>query len=215
MDFDSLENLWAKQTVTGADNSATRVIARLQAEVRSAQRRFRGAIVIATSLLILEWVAALAAHATALKLFTPISLVGHLVGSLLYVALLLRAIHSARLARREIAQMGETPRTSVAATLRTVELQIQNTRIAVWAIPLVVAISAGLVLAKYLAGEIPGFGAVAGSGFMAALGLAIGAAFWHRHRTQLAPRRAELRALLADLDSNDSDASESDASQPR
>lgn len=205
MDFDSLENLWAKQTVTRASDPAAPVIARLKTEVRSAQRRFRGAIVIAASLLILEWAAALAAHVTSLKPLTPVSLVGHVVGSILYVALLLRAIHSARLARQEIAQMGETPPASLAATLRTVELQIQNTRIAAYAIPLVVALSAGLFLAKYLAGDIPGFGAVAGSSFMTALGLAIGVAFWRRHRTQLAPRRAELRALLADLDSNESD----------
>ncbi len=81
---------------------------------------------------------------------------------------------------------------SVAATLRTVELQITNTRIAGYAIPVVIAINAWLLAAKYFAGEIPDFGALIGITFMTVFGTVIGAAIWHRYQTHLSPYRIEL-----------------------
>lgn len=199
MDFNSLEKLWQGQTVTGTPPPTAALIADLQRDVHSAQRRFRGAIVIAVSLLVLEWLGALAAHFTALKLLTPVAILAHLVFSALYVALLLRALHSAAMARREIAHLGAPLPASLAATLRTLDLQLQNARLAAVAIPVVVAIAASLFLVKFFAGEIPARGATIGCVFVVILGALIGAAIWHRARTVLRPRRAELHALLHSL----------------
>lgn len=200
MDFNRLEQAWDEQTVTAPAMPVATLIARLETEVRSAQRRFHGAIVIAISLLVLGWISTLAAHLPGLKTLTPLTLVSQIIGSALYVALLVRARQSARATRNEIAHLGGTLRESMAATLRTVELQIQNARIAAVAIPIVVAISGWLFLAKYLAGEMPGTSAALGSGFVALLGVMFGGATWHRHRTVLAPRRRELSETLNSLE---------------
>jgi hypothetical protein len=200
MNFETLEKAWGKQTVTAAAVPVETVIVRLKGEVQSARRRFRGAMVMAVGLLLLGWAVTLAAHVTGIKTITALGFIAQVVGSALYVALLLRARYSDQVAREEIAQMGGTLRASIAATLRTVELQIQNARLAANAIPLVVAITAWLYLAKYFAGEFPDFGVVWGTAATAVLGLLIGAAIWHRYRTQLAPRRAELRETLRTLE---------------
>ncbi|MEO7414586.1 MAG: hypothetical protein ABIZ81_14650 [Opitutaceae bacterium] len=200
MDLNRLEHAWDKQSVAAPAVPIATVIARLEAEVRSAERRFRGAIVIAVSLLILGWITAIAAHLAGIKPLTPLTLVSQLIGSALYVALFMRALESARATRREIAQSGGTLRDSLAASLRTIELQIQNARIAAVAIPTVVAIGGGLFLARYFAGEIPGFSAALGSGFIAVLGAMIGAAIWDRYRSLLAPRRRELNETLSGLE---------------
>jgi hypothetical protein len=200
MDLNLLEQAWNKQTVAAPAVPIAPVIARLEIEVRSAQRRFHGAMVIAVSLLLLGWTMTIAAHLGGIKTLTPLTLVSQVVGSALYTALLLRAKQSARATRLEIAHLGGTLRESMTATLRTIELQIQNASIAAVAIPIVVAVSGWLFLAKYFAGEMPGFGAVFGSGFVAVLGAMIGGAFWHRYRTVLAPRRRELSATLSALE---------------
>lgn len=200
MDLSHLEQAWSQQTVAAPAVPAATVSARLESEVRSAQRRFRGAIVMAVSLLVLGWITTLAAHLTGIKPLTPLTVLSQVIGSALYIALLARALQSARAARAEIACLGGSLRDSIAATRRTLELQIQNTRIAAMAIPLVVASGAWLFLAKHLAGEMPGFSAVLGSSFLAVLGTLIGAALWYRHRTVLAPRHRELSETLSTLE---------------
>lgn len=199
MDVNLLEKTWGEQIVAPPAVPVATVIARLEREVRSAQRRFRGAMVIAVTLLVLGWITTLAAHFTGFKAITPLTLVSQIVGSALYVALLVRARQSARAVRNEITHVGGTLRESVAATLRTVDLQIENARLAAVVIPLVVGISGWLFLARYLAGEIPGFSAALGSGGVALLGTMIGGAIWHRTRTVLVPRRRELTARLGTL----------------
>jgi len=82
-----------------------------------------------------------------------------------------------------------------------VELQIENVRIAGYAIPVVVAISAWLFVVKYLAGDLPGFGAAMSIVLSAAIGTAIGGAIWHRYWTQLFPRQKELREMLHSIHS--------------
>lgn len=196
MNLSALEQAWDKQTVAIASSPPAAVIARLKAEVRSAERRFQGARVIAISLPVLGWVTTIAAHVTGVKTLTSLTLISQVVGSALYVALLIRAMQSVHAVRHEIAQMGGTLRESTAATSRTIELQIANARIAAVAIPLVVASGGWLFLAKYFAGEIPGFSAALGSGFAGAVGALIGGAIWHRYRTVLIPRRRELNATL-------------------
>ena len=200
MDLSLLEQAWEKQTIAARAVPVATVIARLETEVRSAQRRARGAMVIAVSLLVLGWITTFAAHLTGIKTITPLTLISQVIGSALYVALLVRARQSARAARSEIAHVSGTLRESIAATLRTVELQIQNARIAAVAIPLVVAIGGWLFLARFLAGEIPGFSATLGSGFVAVFGAMIGGAIWHRYRTVLAPRSRELNETLSTLE---------------
>ena len=199
MDLSLLEQAWDKQSVAARAVPVATVIARLETEVRSAERRARGAMVIAVSLLVLGWIATIAAHLTGLKTLTPLTLISQVIGSALYVALLIRARHSARAARSEIAHLSGTLRESIAATLRTVELQIQNARIAAVAIPLVVAVGGWMFLARFLAGELPGFSATLGSGFVGALGAMIGGAIWHRYRTVLTPRSRELNETLSTL----------------
>jgi hypothetical protein len=153
-------------------------------------------MVIAVGLFLLGWCVAITAHATGIKRFTLLGLIDQAVGSVLYVALLLRAAHSARTARAEIEHLAGTMAASTAATLRTVDLQIQNARVAAYAIPLVILMGAWLSLAKYWAGEFPGRGVVWGLVFATGLGAMIGGAIWHRYRTVLSPRRRELRETL-------------------
>ncbi|TAK98616.1 MAG: hypothetical protein EPO07_11725 [Verrucomicrobia bacterium] len=204
MNFEVLENAWQKQTVTGGGEPADAVATRLKREVEIAQRRIRGGIALVTCVLLTGWTVAIVGHITAIKRFTPVGLIAEVVYFILVVAFLVRAFRSARVVRNEMAMMGGTLPESLGATLRTVELQIQNARIAGYAIPIVVGVCIWLFVAKYLAGELPGFGAVAGSVFMAFFGAVIGVIIWRRYRTQLAPRREELEEMMQALDRNES-----------
>jgi hypothetical protein len=199
MDFNVLQTAWQKQVVTGADEPAERVMGRLKSEVAVAQRRIRGGMILGASVLFIGWAVTLVARFTSIKPLTAVALVAHTVNSILLILFLIRASRSARAVRNEMEMMGGTVRESAGATLRAVELQIQNARIAGYAIPAVVATAGWLFLAKYLARDIPGFGAAVGSAFMAISGALIGAVIWHRYRTHLAPRREELRQMLRAL----------------
>ena len=200
MDISTLEKAWQKQIVTSGDMPADLVAARMKREVAIAQRRIRGGIVLAAFVMFTGWTVAIVAHITSIKAFTPVSLVADAVSFVLFVAFFILAFHSARAVRREIEMMGGTLQESVAATHHTVELQIENVRIGGYAIPVVVAISAWLFVVKYLAGDLPAFGAAVGIAFSVAIGAAIGGAIWHRYRTQLVPRRKELREMLHSID---------------
>jgi predicted PurR-regulated permease PerM len=85
--------------------------------------------------------------------------------------------------------------------LHTVELQIQNARIAAYALAFVPALGIWMMLAKYFAGEFPLHGVIWGAVAIAAFATMIGAAVWHRYRTKLVPRRTELRDTLRKLES--------------
>ena len=156
---------------------------------------------LATSVLFLAWAVGITCHVVGIKILTPIELAAHGVNFLLFAAFLFRAVRSARVVRSEREAMSGTLRESLTGTLRTTELQIENVRIAAWAIPAVVAINAWLALAKYFAGEFPGLGVIVGTASMTVLGAAIGGAFWHRHRTHLVPLRRELIERLRGLES--------------
>jgi hypothetical protein len=200
MDFSTLEKAWRKQRVTGGDAPAEMIAARMKREVAIAHRRIRGGIVLAALVLFTGWGVTIVSHVTSIKRVTPISLVADAVSLVLFVVFFIRAFQSEQVVRREIEMLGGTLRESVAAALRTVELQIENGRIFAYAIPLVMAISAWLFVAKYLAGDLPGFGAAVGVVSSAAIAAAIGGAIWHRVWTQLVPRRKELREMLHALD---------------
>lgn len=199
MELSSLEATWQKQSVIGGEPAAA-LAARMKDELAIARRRLRGGIALAVLILGTGWALAIVAHTTGIKPLTPVSIIAQTVVTLLVLLFLYQAGQSAKSVRGEIKQLGGTLRDSVAATLRTVDLQINNARIALYAIPAVVAVFAGLDLAKYLAGTLPGIGAVLEVSLTAALAAAIGAAFWHRYRTYLVPRRTELRALLQTFD---------------
>jgi hypothetical protein len=201
MDLSALEKAWQNQVVKGGIESASVVAARLKTEVAIAQRRIRGGIVLATSVLFLGWAVGLTCHVLGIKILTPIELSAQGVHFLLFVAFLFRAVRSARVVRSEREAMSGTLRESLTGTLRTTELQIENARIAAWAIPTVVAINGWVALAKYFAGEFPGLGVIVGIAFMTLLGAAIGGAIWHRHRTHLIPLRRELAKRLRGLES--------------
>jgi hypothetical protein len=200
MNFDELEKLWGRQTVSGGAVPAAALAAEMQHDIRVAQRRIRGGIVIVGTLFALDVALSLGAHVLAIKRVTPIGLAAEVTFFALYFLFLLRATRSARAVRQELAALGGTLRESAAATLRTVELQIENARLAAYAIPGVIAVFAGIAGAKYLAGELRLIGVEFGLALMMSLGLAIGAAIWHRWRTVLKPRRAELRELLRSLE---------------
>ena len=200
MDISTLERAWQQQIVTSGDLPAELVAARLKREVAIAQRRIRGGIALAAFVLFTGLAVSIAGHITAIKPFTPVSLVADAVSLALIIAFFIRAFRSAQAVRSEIEMLGGTLRESVAATLRTVELQIANGRIAGYAIPLVIAISAWLFVAKYLAGDLPAFGAVMSIAISAAIGAAISGAIWHHYWTQLVPRRKELREMLHSIE---------------
>jgi hypothetical protein len=201
MDFRELERAWQTQIVTGQEEPAASVLARLKHELATARRRIRGGIVLAAFVLFTGWTVSITAHMTSVKLFTPVALVADAVNGFLFAAFFVRAFRSAQAVQREMKMMGRTLAESLSATLRTVELQIANARLAGYAIPIVVAINASLLVAKYLAGDIPAFGATTGVTGMVAFGAVIGAAVWHRYRTRLLPCREELRETLRALQS--------------
>ncbi|GEM_PF-5809690 len=199
MNFEALEKAWQKQIVAGGTLPSEATAARLRREVAGAQRRIRGGIALAAFVWFTGWAVTIAAHFTSIKPLTPVAALADVVNALLLILFFVRAFRSARAVRNETAALGGTMRESVNATLRTVELQINNARIAGFAIPIVIAINAWMCIAKYLAGDLPGFGAAVGSAFLAGFGTVIGAAIWHRYRMHLAPRRGELRAMLQTL----------------
>lgn len=200
MDLKALEKMWDQQTVTGAPPPADVLIVGLKREVRHVRRRIRGGIVLVAAVLALGWTLMAVAYLTGLKRVAPIDLIAETTGFVLYVAFFVRAVRSARVVREAEAALGGTLRESLDATLRTVNVQIENARLAVIVIPAVVAISGVLFTAKCLNGNIPRVGAISGTAFIAVLGAAIGAAFWHRYRTRLLPQRDELSAALRSLE---------------
>ena len=201
MDFSTLEKAWRKQIVTCSKEAPEAVAAKMKQEITSAQRRIRGGIILAVFVLLAGWATTIAVHITSIKRLTPVGMIAEAVNAMLFLLFFVRAFRSARGVRKEAEMMAGTLRESVAATLRTVELQIQNARMAGYVIPIVVAINAWLFFAKYLGGDIPGFGAAMASALTAAMGTVIGAIIWHRYRTHLSPRRNELKELLKMLES--------------
>jgi hypothetical protein len=203
MDINFLEKTWQTQTVTGNRESTEAVVARLKGEVTTARRRIRGGIALVAFVLVAGWIVSIVGHITAIKRLTPMGLVAEALYSILAAAFFVRAFRSARVVREENALMGGTLRESLAATLRTVELQIQNARIAGGVIPIVVAICVWLFFAKGLMGELRGFAVAASSAFTVTFGAAIGLIIWHRYRTHLLPRAAELKETLQSLDQSE------------
>jgi len=202
MNLEVLEKTWREQVVRGANEPAPAIAARLKREVAAARRRIRGGIVLAACVLFLGWATALAAHVLGIKTLTPLALAANGVQCLFFAAFIWRAVRSLQVVRREREMMGGTLRESLLAAHRTVEVQIENARIAAWAIPVFVAVNAWLFVTKYFAGEFPDFGVIAGTALMSLLGAAIGAATWHRYRTHLIPLREELAGKLQALETN-------------
>lgn len=199
MNFDALEKAWGQQTVGDAPDAAV-VAEQLERDLRSARRRFRGAIALAAGLLALSWLVALGGHVSGIKALTPLELAAHAVGSAFYLLWLVLAVRSARAVRREQRAAGGTTREAAEASLRVIALQIENYRVAAWSLPLAVAVAGILSGMKYRAGELHGIGAVATTLFVALLVGVAGAALWHRHRTALRPRREELRRRLREME---------------
>lgn len=200
MDLELLEREWVKQTVTGEAVTAQNVVAGFERELKAARRRFTGMIVMAAGLLLLSWAVAVGAHLTGIKRLTPLETAAHVAGSVFYLGWLALAVRSKRAVQRESTTLGGTTRDSATASLRVVGLQIANYRIAAWSLPGAVAVSALLSLAKFNRGELHGWGATAATGFVALLAAIVGAAMWHRYRTELKPRREELQRVIRELD---------------
>src|SRR5262245_51655409 len=126
MNFEALESAWQKQSVSGSGEPTEQIAARMKREVAIARRRIRGGIALAAFVLFIGWAVTITAHITSIKLLTPVALLGQVVNVILFVLFFIRAFRSARAVRMEMETMGGTLRESVGATLRTVELQIQN-----------------------------------------------------------------------------------------
>jgi hypothetical protein len=199
MNFEALEKTWDQQTVGCAPDAAA-VAAQLERDVRAAQRRFRGGVVLAAGLLTLSWLTAIGAHVSGIKSLTPLETAAHAAGSAFYLLWLVLAVRSARAVRREQQAAGGTTREATEASLRVIALQLRNYRVAAGSLPLAVAIAGVLSVLKYRAGELHGTGAVATTAFVAAIAAIAGAALWHRYRTSLRPRREELRGLLREME---------------
>jgi hypothetical protein len=200
MNLDDLEKTWGTQTVTGPAVRAGEVSVRLERELRSAQRRFTGMIVMAVGLLLVSWTVATVAHLAGIKRFTTLEAAAHAAGSVFYLGWLVLGLRSRRAVRREAAALGGTTRESAAASLRVIGLQIANYRIAVWSLPPAVAVIALLCLAKFHRGELHGLGTAVSIVFIALLAAIAGAAMWQRYRTELKPRREELERVLGEME---------------
>jgi threonine/homoserine/homoserine lactone efflux protein len=199
MNFDALEKAWSQQTVGGALDAAA-VAEQLEHDLRSARRRFRGAIALAAGLLGLSWLVALGGHLSGIKSLTPLELAAHAVGSVFYLLWLVLAVRSARALQREQRAAGGTTRAATEASLRVIDLQVGNYRVAAWSLLLAVTAASSLSALKYRTGELHGVGAVATALFVALLAGIVGAALWHRYRTTLRPRREELRRRLHEME---------------
>lgn len=199
MNLDDLEKSWAAQSVTGPAVPAPAVAAGLERELKSARRRFTGMIVMAAGLLLLGWTMATVAHLTGIKRLTLLETTAQVAASAFYLGWLALAVRSKRAVQREAALLGGTTRDSAAASLRVVGLQIANYRIAAWSLPLAVVVTAVLSWAKFTRGELPGWGAVAATVFVALLAGIVGAAMGRRYRTELNPRREELQRMLGEI----------------
>lgn len=199
MNLDELEKNWSRQAVTGPTVLPREIATGFERELKAARRRFTGMIVMAVGLLLLGWTMATVAHVTGIKRLTALETTAHVVGSGFYLGWLGLAVRSKRAVQREVAAMGGTAGESAAASLRVVELQIGNYRIAAWSLPLAVVAASLLSLAKFSRGELHGWGAVASTGFVVVLASLVGVAMWWRYRRELKPRREELRRMLEAL----------------
>lgn len=195
MNFDALEKAWGQQTVGGAPDAAA-VAEQLECDLRSARRRFRGAIALAAGLLVLSWLVALGGHLSGIKTLTPLETTAHAAGSAFYLLWLVLAVRSTRAVQREQQAAGGTTREATEASLRVIALQIGNYRVAAWSLPLAVVVAEILSGMKYRAGELHGIGAGATTLFVAVIAAIAGAALWRRYQTSLRPRRAELQQRL-------------------
>lgn len=199
MNLDELEKNWAAQSVTGPAVSAPAVAAGLERELQSARRRFTGMIVLAAGLLLLGWTMATVAHLTGIRRLTLLETTAQVAGSAFYLGWLALAVRSRRAVRREAALLGGATRTAATSALRVVDLQIANYRIAAWSLPLAIVVTAALSWAKCHRGELPGWGAVAATVFVALLAGLAGAAMGRRYHTELKPRREELQRMLGEM----------------
>lgn len=199
MNFDDLEKTWEAQAVAGPVVKAEEVAARLERELRGVRRRFAGMVVMAAGLLLLSWSVAGVAHLVGIKRLTPLETTAHVAGSLFYLGWLALAVRSARAVRHEAERKAGTIRDSAAVSLHAVGIQIANYRIAAWTLPLAFAVTAVLAFAKFAVGELPGRGVLAVVGFSFLLFAIAGVAMWHRYRTQLKPRREELKQMLEEV----------------
>lgn len=202
MNFEELEKVWEKQVIAGPSPAADHLVAEMRRDVATAQRRVRGGIIVVALAFAVSWLIAVGGHLAGIKLFTVVSIVAQLTFTALFVLFLIRARHTARVIQSETIAMGQNLRESTAATVRTIDVQVANAKIALMAIPLVVGVVAWLSLALYLSGSSKGIAVTANIALTMVVGTVMGAAVAYRWRRHLDPRRAELRSLLRELDSN-------------
>ena len=200
MNFNDLEKTWDRQTVTGDSSPLAAALSRrLTSEVRHERRRVLGGIAVVTFALLVSWAVTIGFHFAGIAPINRMGVVSLTVGSLIDAAFFVLAIRSARRIQAEVRASGGNLLDSVNASLRTIESRMHDTILITYGLPAVALISSLRFFARYLAGAMPRFGAVAGSLATFAFCGAVVAAMWWRYRRHLVPRRAELRQLAASL----------------
>jgi hypothetical protein len=199
MNFNELENTWAKQVPSGDVLLASALQHRLGSEVRHERRRVLGAIIAIGFALLIGWIVTLGAHLSGIRPFTSGKIISLAAGSLLDAAFFVVAIRSTRRIQKELHAMGESLVAAAHASLRTIESRRQDYTVAAYAFPVVVLLSTVLAFFRYQAGDLRGLAVVANGVGGLVLASILLFAMWRRYRTHLAPRREELRQLIASL----------------
>jgi threonine/homoserine/homoserine lactone efflux protein len=195
MTLDELENVWEKQAVSGRPPTATALL-ELQQEVAAARRRFQGMIVLAIGLFVLGWTVALVAHGLGIKRLTPIGLVAQIIASGFYLLWCGLAVQSKRATQHELDAMGQSTVESLKASLRTIDLQIRNYRIAMWALPGALVATTIISWAKYVSGDLPLLGVYANIIFVTVFAGIVGLAMIRRYRQELLRRKRQIEETL-------------------
>lgn len=203
MTLDDLQSAWRRLAPRDGAAPAPDRLARLRREADAATRRFRGMIVLAMLLFVLGWVSSVGAHVAGLKPLTGLQVATQIIGSVFYLAWGAIAVRSKRAVGRERERMGQTMRDALAASLRTVRLQIQNYRLAGVTLPLAIAATAALSYAKVRAGELPAIGAFVSTCAVGIIALIAGLAMARRYMRDLRPRSKALESELQELETGE------------
>lgn len=199
MNFDELQQAWARQSVAAPAPNTTQLRDLLGREVRQRHRGVRRIIGVATFVFVTAWGVGLTAHFTGIKPFNLVTLTTFLVASGFDLGCLVVALRTLRAMRAEALGMGDTLIAAQQASLRAVERQIRDCRFFGSALALGVLGNLAMTTVHFLTGNTPRIGMVANIAFTLVFALGVAVTLRRYYRDQLLPRRAALQRELAEL----------------